>query len=84
MNGNSKNKEDEAGYGAFVIRGTAFSTICKIGKAVGYFLGLEVAWVNLLMEVMGGSFVKAGGIYDVMVRASIQVADDVIGPFEGC
>ena len=83
MNGKSKNKEDEAGYGAFVVRGMKFYTICKIGEAIGYLLGLEVAWVNLLMEVMVGSFVKAGRIYDGMVRASGQVEDEVIGPFEG-
>ena len=83
MNGNSKNKEDEAGYGVFVVRGMEFYTICKIGKAIGYLLGLEVAWVNLLMEILGGSFVEAGGIYNGMVRASGQVEDEVIGPFEG-
>ena len=63
MNINAKNTEDDAGDGAFFIGGVAFSTICKINKSVGYILGVEVAWGNLLMDVMGGSAIKAIGVH---------------------
>ena len=48
MNENANNTEYDSGYGAFFITRTNFSTICKINKAIGYLLGVEVAWGNLL------------------------------------
>ena len=56
----------------------AIYTIWKSNKAIEYLLGLEVAWGNLLMEVMSGSDIKARGIHYVTVRAAIQVADEVL------
>ena len=66
----------------FFIRGMAFSTICKRNEVIGYLLGVEVAWGNLLMDVIGGSFIKAIGINYGTVRAAIQLADEVLDSLE--
>ena len=78
MDGNAKNTEDDAGYGIFVIGGTALSTICKINEAIGYLLRVEFAWGNLLMKALGGSDINTSEIHDGMVWAAIQLADDVL------
>ena len=58
--------------------GVAFSSILKINKNIGYLLRVEVTWVNLLMEFMGCSSIKARPIYYWMVVESSQVVDEVI------
>ena len=83
MNGNAKNTEDDTGYGAFFIRITDFSTICKIRYAIGYHLRVKVSWGNLLTEFMGVSTIKASGIHDGMARTAIQVEDEVLDPLKG-
>ena len=60
-----------------------FYTICKSNEAIGYLLGVEVAWVKLLMEVMGSSATKARWIHYGTVWAAIQLADDVLDSLEG-
>ena len=82
MNSNTKKAEDDAGYGMFVIGGMAFSTICKRNEVIGYLLGVEFVWGNLLMEVMDGSAINARGIYYWKMWASTQVADEVLDSFE--
>ena len=62
MNINTQKTEDDSGYGTFVIGGMDFYTICKSNEVIRYLLGVEVSWVKLLMEVMGGSVTKARGI----------------------
>ena len=59
-----------------------FYTICKINEAIGYILGVEVAWVKLLMEVMCSSATKARGIHYGTVWAAIQVAYYVLDSLE--
>ena len=59
VNISTKNTEDDAGYGAFVVEGAALSSICKINETIGYLLIVEVAWGDLLTEVIGGSSVNA-------------------------
>ena len=66
----------------FVIGGMAFSTICKRNKVIGYILGVKVAWGNLLMDVIGGSVIKAIGIYYGTVRAAIHLSDEVLDSLE--
>ena len=82
MNINTQKTEDDSGYGTFVIGGMDFSTICKSNEAIGYLLGVEFAWVKLLMEVMGGSVTKARGIHYGTVWAAIQVAYYVLDSLE--
>ena len=82
MNSNTKKAEDDAGYGMFVIGSMAFSTICKRNEVIGYLLGVEVAWGNLLMDVIGGSVINAKGIHYGTVRAAIQLADEVLDLLE--
>ena len=82
MNSNTKKIEDDAGYSTFFVGDMAFSIICKRNEVIGYILGLEVAWGNLLMKVMDGSAIKARGIYYWKMWASTQVADEVLDSFE--
>ena len=79
---NTKNTENDAGYGAFLIGGTSFSTICKSNKAIRYLLRVEFAWGNLLTDVMGCSPFKASGIHDGMMRVAVQVGDEMLDPLE--
>ena len=60
----------------------AFSTICKRNEVIGYILGVEVVWGNLLMEVMDGSAIKARGIHYWKMWAAIQVADELLDLLE--
>ena len=76
MDGNSKRTEDDTFYGAFVIGGIAFSTICKIKKTIGYIMVVEVAWVNFLTKVVGCSSDKTSVIYDGIVRSSGHLVDE--------
>ena len=76
-------KEDDTGYGTFFIGGMAFSTIWKINKVIGYLLVVEVAWGNLLVEVTGGSAIKARGIHYMAVRLYRQLAGEVLDSLEG-
>ena len=64
VNISTKKTEDDAGYGAFVVEGAALSSICKINEAIGYLLIVEVAWGDLLTEVIGGSSINARRIHD--------------------
>ena len=48
MDGNVKSSEYDAGYGAFVIWDTAFSTTPKINEAIGNIFGVLVSWGKLL------------------------------------
>ena len=84
MNSNTPpQKDDDAGYGTFFIGGMAFSTIYKSNKVIGYILVVEVAWGNLLMEIMGGSAIKSRGIYYGDVRVYRKLADEVLDSLEG-
>ena len=83
MNNNAKNADDEAGYGVFVVGWTSISVIHKINKAIGYPLELEFAWRNLLMDFIGGSAIKSRVMHDGMVRATVQVADEMFDTLEG-
>ena len=58
--------------------GITFSIIYKTNEAIEYNLVVEVTCGNLLMEVMGGSDIKARGIHYGMLRAASQVADEVL------
>ena len=62
---------------------TEITTIYKSNKVIGYLLVVEVAWGNLLMEVTGGSAIKARGIHYVAVRVYRQLADEVLDSLEG-
>ena len=75
MKPKAKKTEDNAVYGTFVIGGMDFSTIKKINEAIGYLLVVEVAWGNLLMEIMGCTAVKERGIHYGTVRESVQLLD---------
>ena len=70
MDGNSKNTEDDSGYGAYAVGVLSFSAIYKINEVIGYLLGVEVVWGNLLNEVMVCSYVEARGIYYSTVMGS--------------
>ena len=82
MDRNTKNTEDDAGHGAFVVVGAALSTICKSNEAIGYLLGLEFAWGNILAKVMCCSATKARGIHDGTVREAVHIADEVLHALE--
>ena len=43
MDGSTKNTEDDSGIIAFVIEGTALSTICESNKSIWDILGMKVA-----------------------------------------
>ena len=54
----------------------------KRNKAIGYILGVEVTWVNILTEVMVGSTIKAIGIHYEVLWEGRWIADEVIDPLE--
>ena len=78
MNRNTKNTEDDANYGDFIIGGASFSYILKTNQALVYILIVEVAGVNLYMEVMGGSSIKTSGVHSETVWEDIYVAYKVL------
>ena len=82
IDSNIKNTEDDAVYGMFVVGGAAFYTIYKSNKAVGYILGVEVAWGNFFTEVMGCSYAKASKIDNGTMREAWQVVDEVLDTLE--
>ena len=70
--------DDDSGYGTFFIGVMAFYTIWNSNKAIEYLLKVEVTCGNLLMEVIGGSDIKARGIHYGVATVASQVADEVL------
>ena len=82
LNGLKSLVEDNVDYGVFVVGGAAFYTIYKSNENIGYLLGVEFSWGNLLTKVMGCISVNYNGIYDGTVRASVQIANEVLNTLE--
>ena len=82
MDNNVKNTEDDSYNCMFVVGGASFSTIFKSNKSIWYIMGVEFAWGDFLMGLMGCSSVKAKGIYDGILRAAVKVVHGVLDTLE--
>ena len=82
MDSNAKKTEDDAGNSAFVVEVMAFSTIYEINNTIWYILVMEVAWGKLFIEFMGCSPINTRGMHDWVLRATYNVADEMIDTME--